>query len=83
MQQFRYYLLERKFTTLCDHKPLLSFYNGKKKTTPRMEKHIVANQDLDFEMKYIRGKDNPTDWNSRHPESLDSWSQRMKKKSSD
>ena len=80
MQQFRYYLLGRKFTTYCDYEPLLPFYNGKKKATPRVEKHILANQDLDFEMKYIRGKDNPTDWNSRHPESLDLWSQRMKEK---
>ena len=82
MQQFRYYLLGRKFTTFCDHEPLLPFYNCMKKATPRVEKHILtlANQDLDFEMKYIQGKDNPTDWNSRHPESLDSWSQRMKEK---
>ena len=64
MQQFRYYLLGRKFTTFCDHEPLLPFYNGKKKATPRVEKHILtlANQDLDFEMKYIQGKDNPTNW---------------------
>ena len=42
MKQHRYYLLGRDFTTYCDHKPLLPMYNGTKKATPRVEKHILS-----------------------------------------
>ena len=67
MRQHRFYLLGRQFTTYCDHKPLVPFYNGKKKPTPRVEKHILSIQDLKYKMEFIPGKGNPADWNSRHP----------------
>ena len=31
-------------------------------------------------MKYMPGKENPTDWNSRHSESIDEWSGYQRKK---
>ena len=80
MRQHRHYLIGRKFLTYCDHQPLLAFYNGRKKATPRVERHILTVQDLDFKMVYVSGKDNPADWNSRHPESIEGWSDNLKKK---
>ena len=74
MRQHRYYLLGRVFNTYTDHRPLVPFYNATKRATPRVEKHILWVQDLKFKMCYMPGKDNPTDWNSRHPESIGNWS---------
>lgn len=74
MKQHRFYLLGRSFVTCCDHKPLLPFYNGTKRPTPRIEKHILTTQDLTYTMKFLPGKQNPTDWNSRHPNKIETWS---------
>ena len=80
MKQHHFYLIGRQFTTFCDHKPLLPFYNGTKKPTPRVEKHILSIQDLQFRMEFIRGKENPVDWSSRHPEDIDTWSEEERRK---
>ena len=80
MRQQKYYLIGRTFKTYCDHKPLLPFYNGTKRSTPRVEKHLLSIQDLDFKMVHMPGKENPTDWNSRHPESIEDWSKSMREK---
>ena len=80
MKQNRFYLLGRNFISFTDHRPLLPFYNAKKKPTPRVEKHILWIQDLKYEMKYMPGKDNPTDWNSRHPEVIEDWTEEEKRK---
>ena len=75
MKQNRYYLVGREFISYTDHRPLVPFYNAKKKATPRVEKHILSIQDLKYKMKHLPGKENPTDWNSRHPEQIESWTQ--------
>ena len=80
MRQHRFYLLGRHFTTFCDHKPLVPFYNGTKKPTPRVEKHLLTIQDLKYSMEYIPGKENPVDWISRHPEDIRTWSAEEKRK---
>ena len=80
MRQHRHYLVGRKFITYCDHQPLLAFYNGRKCATPRVERHILTIQDLDFKMVYMPGKENPADWNSRHPEQINEWSKHLRKK---
>ena len=80
MRQHRHYLIGRQFLTYCDHQPLLAFYNGRKRATPRVERHILTVQDLDYKMVYMAGKDNPADWNSRHPESIEGWSDNLRKK---
>ena len=80
MTQNRYYLIGRVFNTYTDHQPLLPMYNETKKATPRIEKHILNVQDLNFTMKFLPGKSNPTDWNSRHPEDIDGWDEKCKQK---
>ena len=73
MSQNRYYLIGRPFVTLTDHRPLFPFYNHTKKATPRIERHILRIQDLNFRMEYMSGKTNPSDWYSRNPDSIDDW----------
>jgi hypothetical protein len=80
MSQNRYYLIGRVINTYTDHQPLLPMYNATKKATPRIEKHILKVQDLNFTMKFLPGKSNPTDWNSRHPEKIDNWDEKYKQK---
>lgn len=80
MKQHKYYLIGRTFTTFTDHKPLLPFYNCTKRPTPRVEKHILSVQDLSYKMEFMEGKQNPTDWNSRHPEQIDTWTEQQRRK---
>ena len=80
MKQHRFYLLGRHFVTFCDHKPLVPFYNNTKKPTPRVEKHMLSIQDLKYKMEFIPGKENPVDWNSRHPEDISTWSEEERRK---
>jgi hypothetical protein len=51
MGQHSHYLLCRQFIIHCDHAPLLPFYSGRKKVTPRLEKHLLKIQDLKFKME--------------------------------
>ena len=68
MKQFRYYLLGKPFTAWTDHEPLVQIYNNKQKTvSKRVGKHRDAVQDLDFRMIYMKGKEMPCDYGSRHP----------------
>ena len=78
MEQNKYYLLGREFISYTDHRPLLSFYNNKKKATPRIQNHLLRVQDLNFRMEFLAGKKNPSDWYSRHPEDITEWSERVK-----
>ena len=80
MGQHRYYLIGRHFKTITDHRPLLAFYNNKKKATPRIEKHLIKTQDLNYTMEFMEGKKNPSDWYSRHPEDISNWSERQLEK---
>ena len=58
-----------------DRETLLPFYNGTEKPTPRIQKHILSIQDLQFHMEFIPGKENPVDGSSRHPEDIAPWSE--------
>ena len=70
-ERFSIYLLGApRFTIVTAHKPLLTLFNkATAKLPPRIEKWVMAMQDVDFEMKYQPGKDeaDPLDFLSRHP----------------
>ena len=68
MNMFRYYLLGIPFESYTDHEPLLSIFGGNKKGNSRVERHRLKVQGFMYTMKYIAGKDNPTDFASRHPQ---------------
>jgi hypothetical protein len=81
MEQFRYYLSGCKFTSWGDQQPLIPLYNDlTKKSSVRISKHRMKIQDLVFTDKYIKGKDNPCDYGSRHPFPLTNLSEREKEK---
>jgi hypothetical protein len=63
------YLLGGKhFQLATDHKPLLPLFNNPQaKLPPRIERLIMKMQNLDFTMIHIPGKENVTDYMSRHP----------------
>ena len=70
-ERFSIYLLGApRFTIVTAHKPLLTLFNkATAKLPPRIEKWVMAMQDVDYEMKYQPGKDeaDPLDFLSRHP----------------
>ena len=63
------YLLGGKhFQLATGHKPLLPLFNNPQaKLPPRIERLIMKMQNLDFTMIHIPGKENVTDYMSRHP----------------
>ena len=68
MQQFRYYLSGCKFTSWGDQQPLIPLYNNlSRPSSARIAKHRQKIQDLVFCDRYMKGKDNPCDYGSRHP----------------
>ena len=71
MEQFRFYLVGGEFTAWTDHEPLLCIYNNRQKyTSKRIAKHRDAVQDLGFKLQYMKGKDMPCDYGSRHPNTI-------------
>ena len=62
------YLLGGKhFQLATDHKPLLPLFNNPQaKLPPRIERLIMKMQNLDFTTIHIPGKENVTDYMSRH-----------------
>jgi hypothetical protein len=65
-----YLLGEPKFKIITAYKPLLPMFNkANSRVPPRIEKCIMAMQDVDFELLYQPGKDDndPLDFLSRHP----------------
>lgn len=68
MNQFRFYLIGSKFTSWCDHKPLIPLYNNRQSpVSKRISRHREQIQDLDYTMKHLPGRENPCDYGSRHP----------------
>ncbi|CAB4005007.1 Transposon Tf2-9 poly [Paramuricea clavata] len=62
-----YLLGAPKFKLATDHKPLLPLLNNPKaKIPPRIERIIIKMQNLDFDAIHIPGKNNMTDYLSRH-----------------
>ena len=72
LEQFRYYVVGSSFTAWTDHEPLLPIYNNQQKlTSKRISKHRDRVQDLCYQLRYLKGKEMPCDYGSRHPNSLD------------
>ena len=64
----RYYLLGIDFDCYTDHQPLIPIYTRDSKKGPaRVEHHRLSAQDFHFTIRYMPGKSNPCDYNSRHP----------------
>ena len=63
-----YLLGGKRFQLATDHKPLLPLFNNPQaRLPPRIEQLIMKMQNLDFTMIHIPGKENVTDYMSRHP----------------
>ena len=72
MEQFRFYLVGGEFTAWTDHEPLLCIYNNRQKhTSKRIAKHRDAVQDLDYGLQYMKGREMPCDYGSRHPNDIE------------
>lgn len=67
MNTHRYYLLGIEFESYTDHQPLVHIYSGNKKGNARVERHRLKVQGFQYVMKYLPGKENPCDYQSRHP----------------
>jgi len=74
MNMFRHYLLGIEFESYTDHEPLLSIFGGRKKGNSRVERHRMKVQGFKYTMKFIPGKENPTDYASRHPLPIEDYS---------
>jgi hypothetical protein len=73
IQTHRHYLLGVDFDTYTDHQPLIPIYNKGKKGNARVERHRLQVQGFQYTMKYLPGKQNPCDYQSRHPVLLSSY----------
>ena len=70
--QFRHYLVGRHFTSWGNHEPLPAYYHDLAKMgSVRLNKHRQLVYDFSFTDKYLAGKDNPTDYVSRHPHGIE------------
>ena len=61
-------MVGKKFTSWGDHLPLVPLYNNPAIAAGRrVTKHRQQVQDFQFSDKYLKGKQNPCDYKSRHP----------------
>ena len=73
---FKPYLVGNKFTSWGDHQPLSSLYNDLTRPAPvRISKHRSKIITLTFVDKYLPGKQVPANYNSRHPQPIEHFSQ--------
>ena len=69
--KFQIYLLGKQFTVHTDHKPLVFIFNKPKSENPyRVERMRLKLQGFNFEVKYVKGSQNPIDYLSRKPREL-------------
>ena len=68
---FHLYLFGNSFKIVTDHKPLVPLFNNPhSKPTTRIERWLLKLQQYEFIMEYKPGKDNPSDFMSRHPRKI-------------
>ena len=69
--KFRTYLLGKPFKVITDHQPLVSMLNKPRSQMPyRVERVRLKLQGFDFTVEHMPGKLNPSDYVSRHPDSI-------------
>ena len=67
LRRFRYYIAGGpKILVITDHKPLQSIFKNLRKGSIRTERIKLRHQDIDYEVKWEKGIDNPADYLSRH-----------------
>ena len=67
-ERLKSYVTGGKFKIVTDHEPLVAIFNKpSSKPPPRIEKWVLFLQSYDFTVEYRPGKDNPSDYPSRHP----------------
>ena len=73
-EHFHSYLYGAQFAIITDHKPLISILSNRKQASARFERWKLHLKPYDCKLIYRSGKDaeNPADFLSRHPCSLDS-----------
>lgn len=66
---FEKFLSARKFVLHSDHKPLVTFKQGSQRRTHERFKEFLAEKA--FELRHIKGENNPSDYPSRHTSDCD------------
>ena len=68
LRRFRNYLVGApdKVQVITDQKSLCAVFNGRNRGSIRTERIKLRHQDINFYVLYQQGKDNPTDYLSRH-----------------
>ncbi len=65
-RNFHHYLWGTRFTVIADHQPLTSIFKGKTKS-PRMNRWLLEMREYNYEIKYLKGKDNFVADHLSHP----------------
>ena len=77
MTTHRFYLLGIPFESHRDRQPLIPIYSGKRRGNARIERHRSKVQGFQYVMKYLPGKENLCDYQSRHPILLEQYTQQQ------
>ncbi len=68
---FHLYVCGKDFKVITDHKPLVPLFNNPySKPTARIERWLLKLQQYQFAVEYRPGKNNPSDFMSRHPQNV-------------
>ena len=66
-EKYYHYLFRGSVKSVTDHEPLVPLLNNPQKKAPaRIERMRIKIIGYDYETEYRPGKDNPSDWGSRH-----------------
>jgi hypothetical protein len=67
LRRFRFYIAGGpKISVITDHKPLISIFKNLRKGSIRTERIKLRHQDINYEVKWEKGINNPADYLSRH-----------------
>ena len=71
-EKFHLYIAGSSVTVITDHRPLVPMFTNPYITLPaRIERWVLRLQQYDMKVEYRPGRDNPADYASRHPTTLD------------